>query len=78
MNEPENIPRHKLVGFAFEQYESLGLDWRFPCNPTFNELCDRAELAGYAPLVVLAPKEEAQKALDETVKSLTIELSSRS
>lgn len=78
MTESENIPRFELLGLAYGQYEELGLEWRFPCNPTFDELCDRAEHTGKAPIVLLVPTDEVRKLLDGEVESLTLELSASS
>ena len=52
-------PRHLIIGHVYDQAEELGIDWRFPCNPDMNDLCERGELAGVVPVVTLLPAEQA-------------------
>lgn len=54
-------PRYKVVGHAYEQAEQLGFDWRFPCNPDIEDLCERATLAGMVPVITFLPYEQADR-----------------
>ncbi|NGM17755.1 hypothetical protein GMI70_07085 [Eggerthellaceae bacterium zg-893] len=57
---PNDIPpRHAAVGHAYGQALALGVDWRFPCNPDMDDLCERGELAGAVPVVTFLPADQA-------------------
>lgn len=64
MANKAHTPHYKTVGYAYEQAEELGFDWRFPCNPDLEDLCDRGEYAGVVPVVVFLPSEQAQAVFD--------------
>lgn len=64
MDTKPTVPRHRAVSFAYDQAKVLGVDWRFPCNPDMEDLCDRAEYAGAVPVVVLLPADQALAVFD--------------
>lgn len=72
MSENENISRPMVVSYIYDQAKSLGIDWRFPCNPTINDLCERGELAGVVPVTIYLPTKTAQSVIDgESTISIT-------
>ena len=58
--------RASVVDFIYAQAETLGIDWRFHCNPDIDDLCDRGELAGVIPIVVYLPIPQALDVLNGT------------
>lgn len=58
-SDPTYPPRHLIVGHVYDQAAALGIDWRFPCNPDMDDLCERGELAGVVPVVTFLPAEQA-------------------
>lgn len=75
MKENENISRPMVVSYIYEQAQELGIDWRFPCNPTINDLCERGELADVVPITIYLPTKTAKSVIDGEL-SLDVKLSS--
>lgn len=57
-------PRHRVVGHIYDQAVALGIDWRLPCDPGMNDLCERGELAGVVPVVTYLPSSDAEAVFD--------------
>lgn len=57
-------PRHRIAGHIYDQAKELGIEWRFPCNPCLDDLCERGELAGVVPIIVFLPANQAESVLD--------------
>ena len=57
-------PRHRVVGHIYDQAAALGIDWRFPCDPDVDDLCERGELAGVVPVVTYLPASDAEAVFD--------------
>lgn len=57
-------PRHRTVGHIYDQAVALGIDWRLPCDPDMNDLCERGELAGVVPVVTYLPPSDAEAVFD--------------
>lgn len=64
MDKNRTSPRHLAVGHVYDQAAKLGIDWRFPCNPDMDNLCDRGELAGVVPVVTYLPADQAAAVFD--------------
>lgn len=64
MGSKPTVPHHRAVAFAYEQAKEHGIDWRFPCNPDIEDLCDRGEYAGVVPVIVFLPADQAAAVFD--------------